>query len=105
MRRAIVLWVAQKLFTNRLLGLYTVLFELHDGSLKFQLFSIKQVMNGEQLMENKNIKPEQVHKLNIYKFKPSHNHLHIHNYSDPANTHMHINGRICLSLFGSVYLS
>lgn len=89
MRRAIVLWVAHEPVVNWLCGLYTVLFELHDRSPKFQLGNIKQEMNSRQLMENENMKLEQASKLNIYKFKASDNHLNIHDCSDPADTYLH----------------
>lgn len=50
---------------NWLIGLYTVLFELHDILLKYLLYNIKEVMNSKQLMENENMKLEQDSKLNI----------------------------------------
>lgn len=64
-KRESVLWLSHKLFINWLLGLYTVLFELYDRSLKFLLYNINQVMNSKQLMENENMKLEEVSKLNI----------------------------------------
>lgn len=89
MRRATLLFVAQKQFTNRLLGLSVVLFELLYRSLKFLLCNIKQVMNCEQFMENENLKLKQISKFSIYNCKASDNHLNIRDFSDPTNIYLH----------------
>lgn len=45
-------------------------------------------MNSKQLMENENMKLEEVSKLNIQNFEASDYHLNIHDCSVPANTYL-----------------